>query len=335
MAARSGREPVDERYLGLTYRGQPLGTAVDDFAPLRRSDDVVDDGPALRTRMEEDGYLYLPGLLRVDEVRAARLEVLERLSRMGALDPSRPVEEGAASAEARPDPMTGPFMPRLARDNPPLEKVLYDGPMMAFYERFLGGPVRHFDYTWYRCKRPGITQATTPHLDIVYMGRGTRRLYTSWVPFGDVPLEMGGLILLEASHRNRGLREGYGATDVDLYCRNEGGAEAIVEAARLEGRDLTGEERAAVRWNSTGMYCEDARDARAELGGRWLTGDYRMGDVLVFCMYLLHASTDNRTDRLRLSTDSRYQLASEPVDERWVGTDPPAHGIRAKRGMVC
>jgi hypothetical protein len=28
-------------------------------------------------------------------------------------------------------------------------------------------------------------------------------------------------------------------------------------------------------------------------------------------------------------------LAREAVDERWIGGDPPAHGIRAKRGMVC
>ena len=33
--------------------------------------------------------------------------------------------------------------------------------------------------------------------------------------------------------------------------------------------------------------------------------------------------------------DSRYQLASEPVDERWIGVDPPKHGIRAKQGMIC
>ena len=60
-----------------------------------------------------------------------------------------------------------------------------------------------------------------------------------------------------------------------------------------------------------------------------------MGDLLVFCMDLLHASTDNQTDRVRLSSDSRYQLASEPQDGRWIGENPPKHGIRAKEGMIC
>ena len=60
-----------------------------------------------------------------------------------------------------------------------------------------------------------------------------------------------------------------------------------------------------------------------------------MGDLLVFGMHMMHASHDNQTEELRISTDSRYQLASEPVDERWVGDNPSAHSIHAKRGTIC
>jgi hypothetical protein len=52
-------------------------------------------------------------------------------------------------------------------------------------------------------------------------------------------------------------------------------------------------------------------------------------------MYTAHGALDNRTDRLRLSSDSRYQLASEPIDERWVGPDPVGHQAAGKRGIVC
>jgi hypothetical protein len=52
-------------------------------------------------------------------------------------------------------------------------------------------------------------------------------------------------------------------------------------------------------------------------------------------MYIMHSSSDNHSNQYRLSSDTRYQLASEPQDERWIGDKPPAHGIRAKRGMVC
>lgn len=315
---------------GLSYRGEDLETTPETLGELRRSDDIADDGDALRQRMEQDGYLLLPGLLHRDEVLEARREVLRRLADKGIVDDeNHDLMEGIVRPEH-----ASTFAPDLAKNNEPLMKVLYDGPMMQFYERFLGEPVRHFDYTWFRAKTPGLNTPTTPHYDVVYMGRGTKNLWTSWTPLSDVPLDMGGLIVLEGSHRKQELRQTYGETDVDKFC-DEGNAAAVVATARAEGRELTTEERQSMRWNSTGQYSNDAIDTRRELGGRWLTAEYKMGDLLVFSMFTMHASSDNRTDRIRLSSDTRYQPASEPADERWIGDDPPIHGIRAKRGMVC
>ena len=43
---------------------------------------------------------------------------------------------------------------------------------------------------------------------------------------------------------------------------------------------------------------------------------------------MLHGALDNRSaDRkCRLSSDTRYQPADEPFDERWNGAHPEAHG---------
>ena len=60
-----------------------------------------------------------------------------------------------------------------------------------------------------------------------------------------------------------------------------------------------------------------------------------MGDVLIFSVFTVHGSLDNQSNEIRLSTDSRYQLASEPLDERWMGEKPPAHGGNSIRGMIC
>ncbi|MDA0711413.1 MAG: phytanoyl-CoA dioxygenase family protein [bacterium] len=325
-----------EKFLDLKYQGRHLGNDPSDFGELNVSNDALCDRGELERRMGEDGYLFLKGLLNKEEVAAARQEVMNRLMAAGVLDRNFPAMEGIAAPESQVDGRaTGTFMPALAGNNPPLDKVIHEGPMIDFYTRFLGGPVSYFDYTWFRCKRPGVNTATTPHCDIVYMGRGTKNLYTSWIPYGDVPLEMGGLILLEGSHKLAELKASYGSSDVDVYCENEGDAKTLVKAAQSEGRELTGEERRTISWNSSGAYSSDAIAAREELGGRWLTTNYEMGDVLVFCMYLMHASADNGSNRYRISSDTRYQLASEPQDERWMGENPPAHGIRAKRGMVC
>jgi hypothetical protein len=52
-------------------------------------------------------------------------------------------------------------------------------------------------------------------------------------------------------------------------------------------------------------------------------------------MFTVHASLDNHSNQIRISSDTRYQLASEPVDERWIGENPIAHGLAAKRGKIC
>ena len=48
------------------------------------------------------------------------------------------------------------------------------------------------------------------------MGRGTRELITTWIPFGDNPIEMGSLAMLEGSHALvdfEKLRSTYGEID--------------------------------------------------------------------------------------------------------------------------
>lgn len=292
----------------LTSRNVELDLSSEAFGALRDSSALAFDGPALRERMAQDGYLFLPGLLDRDEVLDARRFVAERLMQDGQLEPGTDPMECLAASEGA----AKPFRPELSLDNPPLMRVLYSGPMMRFYERFLNGPVRHFDYTWFRAVPPG--QGTGAHTDAVFMNRGTLNLFTSWTPFGDVPLDVGGLMILEKSHQHRETREGYSTKDVDTFCENS----AEVGMAQ-----------------PSGALPQNPAELRESIGGRWLTGEYRAGDVLVFSIFTIHGSLDNRSRQMRLSSDSRYQLASESADERWIGEKPLGHGPAAKRGLIC
>ncbi|MBA2480992.1 MAG: phytanoyl-CoA dioxygenase family protein [Planctomycetes bacterium] len=48
---------------------------------------------------------------------------------------------------------------------------------------------------------------------------------------------------------------------------------------------------------------------------RWLSEDYRAGDLVLFHSHTIHAAMDNRTrDRLRISLDYRYQRADAAID---------------------
>jgi hypothetical protein len=298
--------------LCLRSMGLELETGPEALGPLKDSSSLAADPAALRQRMAEEGYLYLPGYLDKDQVLAARMEMLRRISEKGFLDASQPLEEGVCL----PHGLKG-FSPELSKGNSPMQDLLYSGRMMEFYRAFLGGPILHYDFTWIRTVAPG--QGTPPHYDIVYMGRGTKNLYTAWTPLGDTSLEMGGLMILENSHKHEVLKATYGSKDVDAYCSNRPDADKY----------LSGEK------GSSGWLTKHPVRIRQNLGGRWLTGEFKAGDLLTFSMYTLHASLDNQSRRLRLSTDSRYQLASEPADGRWIGENPPGHSQAGKRGKIC
>lgn len=295
----------------LTCMARPLDTGPEAFGRLREANELLGDAVAMRARMDEDGCILLRGYLGRDRVLDARREMLDRLNAEGALDPGAPLMDGVLR-----DGLQNSLRIDLAKDNEPLRRVLYTGPMIEFFESFLGQPVRHYDYTWVRSVGRGT--GTPPHYDIVYMGRGTWNLWTAWTPMGDVSWELGGLMLMPGTHTHERLLKGYARRDVDTYCANR--------PLSTKGWNAPGTE---------GWLSHDAPGIRRGLKGRWCSAEYRAGDVVIFSTVLVHAGLDNHTNRIRLSTDSRYQPASEPADERWIGASPVGHGRSAKRGLIC
>jgi hypothetical protein len=259
------------------------------LSTLRASNDALDDPAVLRARMQEDGYLLLRGLQNPDRVRGARRVILENLQANGQLDPNASLDEGIAAPGAR-----GRFLggTKQLTHTPEFLSVVESPEIMGFFERFLDGPVLTFDYKWLRAVGPGDFSGA--HYDVVYMGRGTKNLYTVWTPLGDVPFDMGPLVVLVGSHRFEKIKTTYGEMDVD-------------------------------RDHVTGHFSKDPVDMVDRYGGQWQTAEFSMGDVVIFGMYTMHGSLSNVSNRFRISTDTRYQLATEPVDERWIGENPIAH----------
>jgi hypothetical protein len=284
------------------------------FGELRPSHDYLGQPEVLNQRLDEDGYLYIPGFFNRDLIMAGRASVTDRLAAEGALDPAFPSIEGMVT----PGKALG-FRGDLALKNPAIDRVVYGPELLGFYQNLFGEPVRHFDHTWFRAISRG--QGTPPHCDLVYMSRGTHQLLSCWIPYGEVPLEVGGLIVLEGSHLQEDRLKNYLEVDVDLYCENR---PREVEKVITKGG-----------WSHPGWLTNNPVSLREKLGGRWLTAEYQPGDFLTFKMTLIHASLDNQTDKVRLSSDTRYQRASQPADARWVGENPAGHGPRAKQGMIC
>jgi len=308
----------------ILAKGYELDTSAQSFGELRRSNDIERDPVALRARFEEDGYLFIPDFFDRLDVVAVRQHICGMMAKKGLLNPAYPEIE-AAKAEAADMTFSGDprlaveFMNSIAKTSPAMQKLLYAGDIIRFFEAFFGESVRHFDFTWVRTMGPG--HGTDPHCDTVYMGRGSARLCTTWIPYGDLPFEVGGLMILEGSHRQGERLKNYLSRDVDTYCENK------PEAAKIKSGEIP--------WTWGGVLSTNPYSLREHLGGRWLTTEYRMGDLLMFSLRTVHASLDNQSPYFRFSSDTRYQPGSEPIDGRWIGENPIGHGLAAKRGMIC
>lgn len=283
----------------LTSIGHKLDMSEEAFGTLRESSDCLDDVLLLWQRMSDEGYLFFRGFLNRQWVLDARHQVLKWLAKEGLLNTHSTVSEAIAASHANT------AVTPEERRFPAVRQLTHSGHMMEFYTRFLGGEVRAFDYIWMRLMSPG--NVTGPHYDIVYMGRGTPNVYTSWTPLGDVPLCQGPLMVLEKSHLLEKLKKTYGRMDIDTN-RN------WKKIRFRHGKLFRG-----------GDYSRNPRAVQKQFKLRWLTNEFKVGDVVIFTGHTMHGSLDNVSDRIRISTDTRYQLASEPIDKRWIGENLIAH----------
>ncbi|MDE0636487.1 MAG: phytanoyl-CoA dioxygenase family protein [Candidatus Poribacteria bacterium] len=259
---------------------------------LRDSNDILDNPGALHERMAEDGYLLIRGLHDKETVLAARRAILEKLAAKGMLAPDTPLMDGTFNPDYPEPTSTGSMGNKPLTQLPAFNAVVEGAPIMGFFKHFLGGEARTFDFKWLRTAGPG--SGSPIHYDVVFMGRGTKNLYSCWTPFGDVSLDMGPIVFCLGSNRFEKVRETYGQADVD--------------------RDLI-----------KGHFSDDPLEIVEKFGGHWATTSFSAGDVIIFSMFLMHASLVNTSDKIRITADTRYQLAAEPIDERWIGKNPKGH----------
>jgi hypothetical protein len=278
------------RTTALRLCGREIAFDGKQLAPLRDSNSILADSTALRSRMSEDGYLLLRGLIARERVIAARRVVLERLAESGKLDKHAPLTDGILAQGADGEYYGGK---KEVTHAPAMLNLAECPEFFGFFNRYFGEPAMTFDYKWLRAV--GNESGTKPHYDVVFMGRGeTQNLFTCWTPLSDIGIDGGPLAVLVGSHRldsYKKVRETYGKADVD-------------------------------RVNIDSNFSHDPLEIVEQFGGQWQTAEFKMGDVLIFTMYTMHAAIQNMTRRVRISADVRFQPASTPRDERWIGENP-------------
>lgn len=252
-----------------------------EIVELSDSTSLLNDIIALHEKMNEDGYLFIRGFHSRENAQAAAYWTLQAIAERGGIDSDAEIEDGVIGRENRTFSF---FRQTEVAHADPILNVVDSRRTMKFYEELLGGPVITFDKRWLRCMAKGGHNHF--HYDSVYVGRGTQNRYTMWSALTDIDLENGPLVICLGSHLNNKLRSTYGATDMD--------------------RDLT-----------EAVFSTNPREMVEKFGFKLGTAHFQPGDVIIFGLYMMHSSAPNRSNRYRISIDTRYQLASEEKDDRF------------------
>ena len=272
------------------------------MGPLREVPDWRAQLDQLPQHLARDGYVLLRGALPRADVLAARHAVLQQLASVGEIaEPAQAALATGRSQRAALHPDLGAFW-RQVCESPALRRLTHGPALAELSAAVLGCATVPFDFLWLRTMTQG--RASPLHFDHVYMNRGSQRVVTAWVPLGDVPLRAGPLVVVEGSNRFEDVIARYRGVDVD-------------------------------RDSLPGSFPEDAIAFAQSRQTRLLTTAFQAGDVMLFDMFTLHGSCDNRLagGQVRLSCDVRWQAAADARDERWFGHPPPGHGGLSYGGL--
>lgn len=245
------------------------------------------DRELLWDRLRRDGYLFLKGHLKAETVNNFRSYYFTQLQDANVIEDGTDPLLGQSSSSHVDGAAMRDALFKTVVPGPEYEALCTDPDIAHWFAWFLEDDVHLHRRKVIRHTKPGeagIGTATQAHYDLVYLREGSDRVLSMWIPLGDCPLERGGLAYLENSHHWVMAQEREGT---------------LQRPAASITADLPG--------------LADKHDTR------WLVADYEAGDVMVHSAHIVHASTDNVDpgNRLRLSTDIRYQRRSEPIDWRW------------------
>ena len=275
----------------------------------------------LRQRFEEDGYLFVKGLIPKAVVHKAREEYFNFLAPSGLLKPgTRPVDgifdsskdrsqfpgigAGAAGANGHPGSHAAIFVDRAleAHYQPWYAEDFCKHPVLKEFVSKLTGwgtKTTAFTRTLLRNNVPG-NKAIGVHYDQIFLRYGEPTSVTAWVPIGDVKLNGGGLMYLEKGH-TLGMEQ-------EAKFTSEAKASGLTEE----------EAKNAFNQNmmSTGLLSEGPREFSQRFKRKWLVAEFEAGDVVLHNPFAIHASTINQDpdNIIRLATDLRFVDSSRAWD---------------------
>ncbi len=283
----------------LTSNGYPVVSSPEQLGRLTPSSARAPINE-LRDQLKAQGYIWLRGFFSREEILAMRRRFFERMKPAGIVADGVDASEGIFSGKRDQTGQANKLLMEFVR-TAAYEAFCFHPRLWQFYEQLLVGDVYLHKRKIVRLTYPHNPRTTDAHYDLIYLRGGTDTVLSSWIPLGDIPLEMGGLTYLEGS-------DAFGRQlEAEFAARNA----ALPPEERISAYNKN--------MSTTGGIGKDLSALVSRYNTRWLVADYEAGDIVVHTSYIIHAATQNMSseNRLRLSTDIRYQRIRDEIDARW------------------
>ncbi len=171
--------------------------------PPLDSSKLLSSPAKLRKRAKEDGYLFFRKLLCPDLVFEARKATLNICAKYDWLAPGSDITSGLAKPGIRITEGSNPRWQLFYQDVQKLRvfhSLALELPILKVFEVLFGEPVLPHSRNIFRLVFPNTeTHSTPPHQDNYFIG-GSDETWTTWIPYGDCPRELGGLAVNRGSH---------------------------------------------------------------------------------------------------------------------------------------
>ncbi len=250
------------------------------YQPFRDSTRHLGDAARLSAVLHEEGYLFLRRLVDPERVLTVKQDIMRILREHQIIE-----DDGAADPmwSGGPHPTETEYMAfydKIVRLDS-FVKLAESPGIVALMEGIFGGAVQVWEQRLIRVMYPD-PDAPAPiglgaHQDgNIKFGYQSQSFNACWLALMDIDEKIGGLAVAPGSHLRGELDHGGGsvASSAKLVKKNE--------VFGLDADTLS-----------------------------WVTSDFQPGDAVIFTCLTVHRGLLNRSDRIRLSCDFRYQRAED------------------------
>jgi len=171
--------------------------------PFKESNKLLNDSSKLRKQLRDDGYLFFRGILPKNEILQLRSQILEICQKAGWLRPRNDMMDALTDHDPimERDEAYAPVYARVQALEA-FHRLKFNKDIISLMETIFQEPVFPFPQTIGRIAFPNDNaRSTPPHQDWIFVGGSTETI-SCWAPLGDIPLKIGGLKVLEGSHKS-------------------------------------------------------------------------------------------------------------------------------------